>query len=47
MNIANEAMPARGIGILILLASRFLNYFVAVCQIVPGIPGLNYIADRK
>jgi hypothetical protein len=42
MNIAIEPILAIVIGILILLAPRFLNYFVAVYLIVVGILGLMH-----
>lgn len=40
MNIAIEPILALVVGILILAAPRFLNYFVAVYLIVVGILGL-------
>ena len=42
MNIAIEPILAIVIGILILLAPRFLNYFVAVYLIVVGVLGLMH-----
>jgi hypothetical protein len=40
MHIATEPLLALVMGILILLAPRFLNYFVAVYLIVIGVLGL-------
>jgi hypothetical protein len=39
-NVAIEPLLALLVGILILLVSRFLNYFVAIYLIVVGILGL-------
>ena len=43
MNTAIEPILAIVMGILILLAPRFLNYFVAIYLIIEGILGLMHL----